>query len=591
MKTLPHTDIVIVGAGWTGLLMAKELAARTSLNIVVLERGSAHSPTEYATGMDELSYAIRFRMMQDLSQDTVTIRHSPKDRAYPMRQYGSFLPGTGVGGAGEHWSGVFPRFLPDVFELRSRTIEKYGQSRLPEDHSIQDWGVTYGELEPYYMRAENLLGISGKAGNLRGTKIPGGNIFEGWRSSEYPTPPTKVPYFSELFRQASARLGYHPYPVPAATLSQLYTNPDGITRPGCTYCGFCETFGCMIGAKSQPTNTLLPILTKHKSFSLRPNASVRRILHDSPQNQTSAQTKVRGVTYTDSSGQEFFQPADLVFLASWTLNNTRLLLLSKLGEPYDPATGRGTVGRNLTHQVMLNAATAFFDQPLNRFMGSGASGFMFNDLDGDLFDHANVPFLRGGAFLGRSARSLPIGEADTLPKSVKSTWGSEWKKAVLHYYDRAGKITFIGDHLAYRENFMDLDPAYKDQWGDPLLRLTIDWRDNERHMSAFAAQKAVELARAMGAKEINPSPTLTHYDASRYQSSHIQGGAIQGASPETSVVNPYLQHWQAPNLFILGASSFPQNAAANPTPTILAQTLRTADAVAHRYLHSRGPLA
>ena len=601
MKTLPHTDAVIVGAGWTGLLMARELATRTSLNIVVLERGSAHSPNEYAAGMDELAYAIRFRMMQDLSQDTVTIRHSPKDRAYPLRQYGSFLPGTGVGGAGEHWSGVFPRFLLDVFELHSRTVEKYGAARLPEDHSIQDWGVTYDELEPYYTRTENLLGISGKAGNLRGTKIPGGNIFEGPRSAEYPTPPTKVPYFSELFRQASASLGYHPYPVPAATLSQLYTNPDGITRPGCTYCGFCETFGCMIGAKSQPTNTLLPILTKHKSFSLRTNANVRRILcsgdftsPSSPSSFTSrpanSPTNVRGVTYTNSAGQEFFQPADLVVLASWTLNNTRLLLLSKLGEPYDPATGRGTVGRNLTHQVMLNAATAFFDQPLNRFMGSGASGFMFNDLDGDVFDHSNVPFLRGGAFLGRSARSLPIGEADTLPKSVKSTWGSDWKKAVLHYYDRAGKITFIGDHLAYRENYMDLDPTYKDHWGDPLLRLTIDWRDNERHMSAFAAQKAVELARAMGAKEITPSAVLAHYDASRYQSSHIQGGAIQGASPETSVVNPYLQHWQAPNLFILGASSFPQNAAANPTPTLLAQTLRTADTLLSRYLNHPGPL-
>jgi gluconate 2-dehydrogenase alpha chain len=587
MKTLPPTDVVIVGAGWTGLLMAKELATHTSLNILVLERGPAHSPNEYATGMDELAYAIRFRMMQDLSQETVTIRHSPKDRAYPLRQYGSFLSGTGVGGAGEHWSGVFPRFLPDVFELHSRTLEKYGAARLPEDHAIQDWGVTYDELEPYYTRAENLLGISGKAGNLRGTKIPGGNIFEGWRSAEYPTPPTKVPYFSELFHQAATRLGYHPYPVPAATLSQLYTNPDGITRPRCTYCGFCETFGCMIGAKSQPTNTLLPILTKHKSFSLRTNANVRRILHDSP----STPRNVRGVTYTDSHGQGFFQPADLVFLASWTLNNTRLLLLSKLGEPYDPATGRGTVGRNLTHQVMLNAATAFFDQPLNRFMGSGASGFMFNDLDGDLFDHSNVSFLRGGAFLGRTARSLPIGEADTLPKSVTATWGSDWKKAVLHYYDRAGKITFIGDHLAYRENYMDLDPTYKDHWGDPLLRLTIDWRDNERHMSAFAAQKAAELARAMGAQEINSPPLLTHYDATHYQSSHVQGGAIMGASPETSVVNPYLQHWQAPNLFILGASSFPQNAAANPTPTLLAQTLRTADALLSRYLHRSGPLA
>ena len=587
MKTLPEVDVVIVGAGWTGLLMAKELGARTPLSIVVLERGAEHKPDEYANGMDELEHSIRFRMMQDLSLETVTIRHAAKDSAFPLRQYGSFLPGTGVGGAGEHWSAVFPRFLPDCFELHSRTVEKYGASRLPEDHSIQDWGVSYDELEPYYMRAEKLLGISGKAGNIRGTKIAGGNIFEGWRSAEYPTPPTKVPYFSELFRRAADSLGYHPYPVPAATTSTLYTNPDGVTRPGCTYCGFCETFGCMIGAKSQPTNTLLPVIAKQKSVSIRSGASVRRILwYSNPRS-----TKATGVTYVDSASQEFFQPARLVFLASWTLNNTRLLLLSKIGEPYDPATARGNVGRNLTHQVMLNAATAFFEQPLNRFMGSGASGMMFNDFDGDVFDHARLPFLRGGAILGRSARSLPVGESDVLPSSVKAKWGSEWKKALLQYYDRAGRLSFIGEHLAYKGNYMDLDPTYKDHFDDPLLRLTINWRDNERKMAEFATQKAIEVARAMGAKGINPAAPLIHYDASRYQSSHIQGGAIMGTTPERSVVNSYLQHWQVPNLFILGASSFPQNAAANPTPTILAQTLRTADAIVDRYLKAPGPLA
>jgi gluconate 2-dehydrogenase alpha chain len=586
VKTLPHTDVVIVGGGWTGLLMAKELGSRTGLSIVVLERGALHKPDEYATGMDELEYSIRFNMMQDPSLETVTLRHSTAGRALPLRQHGSFLPGTGVGGAGEHWSAVYPRFLPDFFELYSRTVEKYGAARLPEDHSIQDWSVTYDELEPHYTRAEQLLGISGKAGNIRGTKIDGGNIFEGWRSAEYPTPPTKVPYFAELFHKAAASLGYHPYPVPAATTSRLYTNPDGVTRPGCTYCGFCETFGCMIGAKTQPSNTLLPVIAKRKNVSIRPNATVRRIERDPSQKNGNA----RGVTYIDAAGQELFQPADLIFLASWTLNNTRLLLLSQIGEPYNPATGRGTVGRNLTHQVSFAAATVFFEQPLNRFMGSGASGAVFNDFDGDIFDHRQLPFLRGGAIMARSARSLPIGETDVLPKSVKVKWGSEWKKAMLHNYDRTGRITFIGDHLAYKGNCMDLDPTYRDFLGDPLLRLTLDWRDNERNMAQFVTQKVVELAQAMGAKEVSPFPGLKHYDATRYQSSHIQGGTIMGASPDTSVLNPYLQHWQTHNLFVLGASSFPQNAGANPTPTILAQTLRTADAVVDRYLKNPGTL-
>ena len=587
MKTLPSVDVVIIGGGWTGLLMAKELGSRTALSVVVLERGGPRKTDDYGDDMDELDYTIRFRMMQDVSQETVTLRHDSSQRALPLRQHGSFLPGSGVGGAGEHWSAVCPRFLPDCFEVLSRTTEKYGSKRLPEDHAIQNWGVTYDELEPHYTRADLLLGISGKAGNIRGQQIEGGNIFEGWRSAEYPTPPTKIPYFSSIFAEAAKSLGYHPYPVPAATTSRAYTNPDGISRPGCTYCGYCETFGCMIGAKSQPTNTLLPVIQKHKNVSIRTGAWVRRIVHDASENKGSA----RGVIYIDANGQEVFQPAELIFLASWTLNNTRLLLLSGIGKAYNPGTRKGSLGRNLTHQVAFSAVTAFFEKPLNRFMGSGASGIMLSDLDGDLFDHSKHPFLRGGTLSARSARSLPISECGVVPKSVKSTWGSEWKKAALHYYDRTGRIGFSGEHLAYQDNYMDLDPVYKDHFGDPLLRLTLDWRENERKMADYMTTKAMELAREMGAKEVTPFSGLRSYDATRYQSSHVQGGAIMGSSPESSVVNPYLQHWQLSNLFVLGASSFPQNASANPTPTILALTYRTADAVVDRYLKNPAALA
>jgi gluconate 2-dehydrogenase alpha chain len=583
MKRLREVDAVIIGGGWNGLLMAKELAARTSLSVVVLERGGPRKTSDYVAAMDELDYGIRLKMMQDVSQETVTFRHTPRDRALPLRQHGSFLPGSGVGGAGEHWSGISYRYVPDAFDLHTRTLEKYGAKRLPEDHSIQDWGITYHELEPFYTRTEKMMGISGKAGNLGGRLVDGGNVFEGPRSEEFPTPPMKTPYLAALFRDATRRLGYHPYPLPAATTSIAYKNPDGVSRAGCAYCGYCERFGCMIGAKAQPTNTLLPVVSRRKNFEIRTGCWVRRI-------QASGR-RATGVTYVDASGEEIFQPAGVVFLASWTLNNTRLLLLSEIGTAYDPATGKGSVGRNLTHQVSIPAAMAFFKEPLNRFMGAGSAGIAINDFDADVFDHSKVDFLRGGSIYTVCYGFRPMANFGLTPPSVKATWGSEWKKAALDAYDRTGRLSFYGEHLAYRENYMDLDPTYKDRHGDPLLRLTIDWRDNERRMAAFMSRKAEQIAKEMGAVEIIPFPGLKRYDATRYQSTHIQGGAIMGANAGRSVVNNYQQHWETSNLFVLGASAFPQNPSGNPTLTALALTYRTADAVIDRFIKKPGDLA
>ena len=581
MRTLPPVDVAIVGGGWTGLTMAKELAARTGLKILVLERGGPHKTTDYFDNMDELDYAIRLRTMQPIRDETVTLRHSPRDRALPIRQYGSFLPGTGVGGSGEHWSGISYRYYPHDFRRLSHLVEQYGRARLPEDCAVRDWPISYDDLEPDYERAERLMGISGKAGNLRGQKIEGGNIFEGPRQSDYPTPPMKMPYLAALFRDAAHSLGYHPFPLPAATTSVPYTNPDGIARAGCAYCGYCERFGCMIGAKAQPSNTLMPVLARRNNFEMRTGAWVRRIVAEN--------AHVRGVRYMDSSGNEVFQPADLVFLASWTLNNTRLLLLSQIGEPYDPQTRKGVVGSHLTHQVSIAAATLFFEKPQNAFMGAGSAGIAVGDFD--FLDHKDLDFVSGGALYTVCYGTRPIANFGLVPPGVSARWGSEWKKAALHYYDRTGLVRFYGEHLAYRGNYMDLDPVYKDRYGDPLLRLTLDWRDNERRMVSFMAGRAVQVGRGMGAVEILPFQGLNHYDATRYQGTHIQGGAIIGAKETDSVVNMYLQHWLAPNLFVLGAAAFPQNPSSNPTLTAVALTYRAADAVVQRYLKHPGALA
>jgi gluconate 2-dehydrogenase alpha chain len=583
MKRLKPVDVVVAGAGWTGLAMAKELVTRTKLSVLVLERGPARKVSDYATTMDELDYAIRLRMMQNISEETITHRHSIRQRAVPIRQYGSFLPGTGVGGSGEHWSGMCFRYPPDVFSLATALRERHGWASLPPDLAVQDWPVTYGELEPYYWRAERMIGVSGKAGNLRGERIAGGNVFEGPREFEYPTPPVKSSYLSTMFKEATHKLGYHPYPLPAATLSEAYTNSDGIARPGCVYCGYCDRFGCMIGAKAQPSTTLLQVIAHRSNFILRSGCWVRRIVHKGG--------KAQGVRFTDSNGEEYFQPANIVVLASWTLNNVRLLYLSRIGLPYDPEAGTGTLGRNLTHHVQ-GATSVFFDRPLNGFMGSGALGTVISDFEGFNGLKENEGILRGGILLSATAGNRPIQTFGNTPSgAVKTDWGSDWKKASLAWWDKVGGISYASEHLSYRHNYMDLDPAYTDKFGDPLLRFTLDWTDHEQRQRAFAIHISHRIARALNAKAFATTPVGRKYDAAFYQSSHVQGGAIMGPNPSQSVVNTFLQHWDMPNLWVVGASAFPQNGAGNPTMTALALTYRAADALIDRYLKAAGPLA
>jgi gluconate 2-dehydrogenase alpha chain len=572
MKRLKPVNVAIVGGGWTGLAMAKEITGRTSHSVLILERGAPRKATDYGDGMDELDYAIRLRLMQNIAEETITHRHSARDASVPVRQYGSFLPGSGVGGAGEHWNGHSFRFLETQFVLGSHLKEKFGAAHLPENLSAQDWGVTYNDLEQYYWRAEQMLGVSGKAGNIRGQKLAGGNVFEGPRMSEYPLPPLKTAYSGLQFREAVDKLGYHPYPHPAANASEAYKNPDGVSRAGCAYCGYCERFGCMIGAKAQPTNTLMPLLAKRKSFAMRTGCWVRRVVHKDGH--------ATGVEYVDSNGEEFFQPADTVVLATFTLNNAKLLALSKIGTQYDPATGKGTLGRNLTHQVGGTSTRIFFDKPLNAFMGSGALGMMIADFDGDHALTGSEGIVRGGTISVGNSGNRPIASFGSYPAgAAKSNWGSEWKAASLEWRDKVSGVGFTGEHLAYSTNFMDLDPTYKDKMGDPLLRFTLDWTDHEYKQRVYAAEIQVRIAKAMGLKYEEARPSRAKYNVVGYQTTHIQGGAIMGASPESSVVNTNLQHWDVRNLWVIGASAFPQNASGNPTLTALALTYRAADAL------------
>jgi gluconate 2-dehydrogenase alpha chain len=568
-----------------GSIVAKELAA-AGYKVVGLERGQPRFtvPDFQSPGVhDELRFDIRKALMQDNTREPVTFRNQGSQVALPVRRWESFLPGTGLGGSMVHWNGQTYRFQANDFQLATRTRERYGKDFLDSDVTIQDWGVTYDELEPHYDRFEYLLGTSGKAGNIKGKIQPGGDPHESPRSRDYPTPPQKEHFQGALFRKAAGSLGYHPFPQPSSNLSQPYTNPEGMKLNACVFCGFCERYACEHYAKSVPQTVILPVLLANPNFELRTGCQVQRI------NLDSTKKHATGVTYIDAVGREFEQPASLVITSTFAINNIRMLLLSGIGAPYDPATGQGVVGRNYAYQTMSTVASFFDDDTIiNPFMASGASGTLINDFAGDNFDHSGLGFI-GGAFIGAvNTNGRPI-QYHPVPPGTPN-WGKGWKQAVVKHYNHTVMFSLHGSSVSQRQNYCDLDPTYKDAWGQPVLRITFDFPPNDIKMAAYVTAKGVEIGKAMGAKQVAGSPRKGPYTVTQYQTTHNTGGTVMGDNPKTSVVNRYLQSWDVPNVFVIGASNYPQNASWNPTGTLGALTYWAIDALKSKYLKNPGRL-
>jgi gluconate 2-dehydrogenase alpha chain len=587
-RKLPAKDVVVIGLGWTGSILANELTDE-GLDVVAIERGPwRDSATDYPPNyaQDELRYRIRHELFLRPDQTTFTFRNKIDQTALPIRNWGAFMPPNGVGGGGVHWNAETWRFLPTDFVLKTHLTQRYGAAFLPQDMTIQDWGVTYDELEPHYDRFEYLCGTSGTAGNLKGQIQEGGNPFEGPRSRPYPNPAQPQPFSHTLFGKAARDLGYKPFPQPSGNMSQAYVNPLGVRLGPCTYCGYCEWFGCGNYSKASPQTTVLPVLARKSNFEVRDNCEVMQI------NTDKSGKRATGVTYIDTSGEQWEQPADLVILSAYSLFNVQLLLLSGIGKPYDPVANEGVVGRNLTHQT-ISSVNGFFDRTkynFNPFIASGAIGMCVDEFNGDNFDHGPHGFV-GGGYMGQvQTNGRPI-ESTTVPPGTPR-WGAAWKTAVRdNYLSTVRPGTGVhGSFYSYRDVYLDLDPTYRDRLGRPLMRMTIDFHDNELKQNAFLTDKFAEIIQAMGATQVVKQYRKGPYDVTQYQTTHVNGGAIMGDDRNTSALNRYLQSWDVPNLFVMGASAFPQNAGYNPTGTVAALAFWAADAIRNQYLKNPGPL-
>ena len=522
--------------------------------------------------------------MVDLRKETWTWRPNPSAPTLPMREYGSFNPGQGLGGSAIHWSGMLWRYLKTDFKYKTHYTERYGSNKLPPGNRIQDWPVDYNELEPYYTKMEYDIGTSGQVGNLNGVKVDGGNPFEEPRSAPYPLPPLNVTIPSRIFADACRKLGYHPFPQPAGIASQAYQDRFGNLRGGCLYCGYCTRYGCETDAKAEPVNTHIPPALATGRYEIRLNSKVTGI-------NVGSDGLATGVTYIDAQGKEQEQPADMVLVSGFTLTNVRLLLLSRAGKhPNGVGNDRNLVGKSYTYQHWHTVSKGKFPGRLfNLYMGNTSTQNVIFDFQADVFDHSSLDFVGGGMLfstLGErdpqtSAADLPLGP--TVHGTNTKAWGQAWKDELKAAWDSVAAITLQGESLPYEDQYLDLDPVYKGADGKPLLRLTFDWHQNDYNMYKFMAAKADEIMTTMGAAEIHTVKELDPYNIHTYQSTHPTGGAIMGTTPGNSVTNKYGQVWDTPNVFVTGAALYPQNPGVNPTGTLLALAYMAAEAVRDQY--------
>jgi gluconate 2-dehydrogenase alpha chain len=556
MAPLSKTDVVIIGMGAAGGI-ASYVLTRAGLRVVGIEAGPRWTRSDFIKQLDELGGAFNLRNelgAPKFNKEIPTWRPDARSPAQPPIVFGM---ANGVGGSSIHYGAQSWRFLADDFTIRSTTVARYGQKALPKGSAIADWPVTSAELEPYYDNVEYLIGVSGKAG---------ANPFESPRRRAYPLPPLRTAGYLKMVSKAYTELGYHPFPQPAAVLSQPYHG-----RSACTFCGFCGYgFGCWNDSKSSTLVSAITEAEKTGKLEIRPNSRVMKILSDSGGNVT-------GVQYLDAHGQLQEQPASFVIVGGYVYENTRLLLLSKArAYPNGLSNNHGQLGKYYIAQAASSVSGLYPNTRLNLWGGTSGQAILIDDLNGDNFDHSGLGFIRG-ASIQASTNIMPILQATTVPPEIP-LWGSAYKSWLQENFNSVGGLTGQMDTLPYEGNFIDLDPTVKDPLGIPVARLTFNYYQNEYKMAAYLTNKLTKIHQAAGAtKTWGGALTVIAVH------SHAYGGTRMGDDPASSVVNEYSISHEAPNLAVMGGSTFVSTSGYNPTETIQALAWYGAEYIAKNF--------
>jgi choline dehydrogenase-like flavoprotein len=522
---LETPDVLIVGAGASGGAVAWSLA-EAGFRVVCLEQGDWVAPESLPHGRDDWE-VHRFT---DFNADP-NVRQRPAD--YPVNAAAStFTPlmFNAVGGSTIHWSAHFPRYHPSDFRVRS--LDGVGD----------DWPLTYEELEPFYDLSDRITGVSGLTGDP--SQPP---------RSARGTPPVPIGLLGETIAAGFDKLGWHWWVSDGAIVSEPY---DG--RPGCNLCGPCD-LGCPTGARASADVTFWPRALRHGA-ELRTGCRVREIT-------LGQDGRARGVVYYGPDGAIHEQTAPLIVLAANGIGTPRLLLNSRSAAFPDGLANRsGLVGKNLMFHPFA-AVGGVFPQFLESWAGPiGSIIFSHEFYETD----AHRDFVRGfGMQIVRQSGPLHTALGGFAGKRVP--WGESHHSTFAERFGHIINIGVMGEDLPETINEVTLDPDLTDSHGIPAPLVRYRLSSNSERMMVFGVARAADALRAGGATDVlidNPM---------RPSGWHLLGTCRMGDHANGSVVDRWGRAHDVQNLFIVDGSVFVTSAAVNPTTTIQAVALRTAD--------------
>lgn len=594
--THPSVDAVLLGMGAMSGTIAAELT-KAGYKVVGLERGPywSYETDFYATKYDEWGIGYERKFDLSLNIATPTLRNNQYQFALPIRRNtpppaGQIISeGFGVGGMAQHYGGMMGRFSPWVYQMYSQTVNRYGLDFLNAavpNQDIIDWPMTYEDYEPYYQEWEKMWGVVGT----------NEGILEGFTNYSFPLPPAPSTPVGTAFANAATALGYTPFPVPTALASQAFVNTYGVGVNECMYDGWCGSacnYVCETGAKANAAYRTVPYAQGTGNLDLRLYSTVFRLDTDSTGMVTDAR-------YYDQQGNIHIQPGTVFFNGLWGYNLIRMMLLSGMGNPYNPTTITGSLGRGAAMGVPgANARTVSGTLNIgnNSYTCGNAlgGGYSIFDLADDYFDHTGLNFIGGayvlfGIYPGGGPNNFGLYASAPSPSFMGSTFKATLKNAFLPTTTPL-LVQPYGMWPPTTDWFVDLDPNYTDINGDPLARLTLDWGMNTVNCANYLAPMYATILTKMGASNVTTSPSVTTESHTSTWPAHMRGGARIGADPTVSVFNKYQQCWTCENLFAAGEATEPtgSNTTIGGTHPAGAGSYVAAESII-RYLQSPGPL-